>query len=99
MLFSAVWHWVQLWPDLEKFERPLLHRGRRGKHVEDLLAHAHSITGERRQVRQQAAKALHRQAIGGLLGGGFLSRGLGALCGSDNAGSLGLRCLLVFIIE
>lgn len=66
MRFLGVPYWVQLQTDLKEFERSSLHCGRRGQHIEDLLAHADSIACERRQVHQETSEAMYRQPLGGL---------------------------------
>ena len=64
--------WVQLRPNLKKFDRLLLDCGRCGQHVERLFAQASSIARERGQVRQPTAEAVYRQSVDGLLAGRFL---------------------------
>jgi len=64
--------WVQLRPNLKKFERLLLDCGRCSQHVERLFAQASSIARERGQVRQPTAEAVYRQSVDGLLAGRFL---------------------------
>ena len=95
MRFAGVVYWVQLRPDLEAFEHPLLDGGRRSQHIEDTLTHSHSVPREGCQVCQQTSETVHQATHQWFACGWPLFGCLGAVCRRYDAGALRLRCLVV----